>query len=405
MSAQGFGFNYKATSADSYWWARVYDSGLSVNLSNVPTVCVDTSNNIYAFIDSMQAVKFNNAGSIQFQNIDQTSSYTSQAGYATSAGDSYQTGAAGTTNTVILDKRSSSGTLTWVRSLSSLRQNGGAITNSSSDVYVTTRTVSGSTTTGNQIIKVAAAGTISWQREINVSPLATPVRVTLDSSENVFLCGNTVTGAGYLIKYNLSGTYQWYKVINVGLGKAVTDSSGNIYALADGGVAVIKFDTTGAITWQKTIKNSANTCTFNDICIDSSSNIYVCGTDNTSSIGVVAKLNSSGTAQWMTTINFTSASSGSVSPNSIAINSLGSLIVSGQYNPAANNLFIVKVPSTGTRTGTYGDLVYGTGSASLSTPTYTSTTGSLTSSTSSYTIATPSNTLTTTTYTTATTTI
>jgi len=98
--------------------------------------------------------------------------------------------------------------------------------------------------------------------------------------------------------------------------KVKVDSSGNVYM---GGYSntydssngnkvhtgfIVKYDKTGAIQWQRTLSKPGITTGgvyLFDISIDSSGNVYVCGTDE-SRRNFVAKYNNSGVIQWQRTL-------------------------------------------------------------------------------------------------------
>ena len=114
-------------------------------------------------------------------------------------------------------------------------------------------------------------------------------------------------GSGIIFKYNTSGSVQWKKQIgdsddNDFYG-SVTDSSGNLYIAGgydpnagQGKANIIKLNSSGVIQWQKFL---AGTSGYRHMAIDSSNNIYVCGTiDGGPADCLVVKYNTSGSVQW-----------------------------------------------------------------------------------------------------------
>lgn len=405
ISAQAFGFGAKpSAAADSYWWARLYST--SGNLAPSKRFGIDSSNNIYIqyYTSYPGCAKFNNSGVIQFQNEEYGTPLSGGNSFTTSNGTSFYFDNQAATSFSRLINRSSSGAVAWTLRLSRTSYNiwptYGLVANSTGDSYLTLRWASGSTTALNQLVKISSTGTLVWAQSLSFTMTAgQTIYLTLDASENVFLTGST----GFLMKYNSSGVLQWHKTYSTSLQVAATDASGNIYAI-QAGTGVVKFDSTGAIVWQKTIANGSNSVNLVDICVDAGANVYVSGSDNVTSNGIVAKLDSSGAAQWLNTITFSSAAF--TSAYSISINSLGSVVVYGFYDlSSVYNLFVLKVPPNGAKTGTYGALTYASGTLSLTTTSNTVATGSATSSGGSITLAPQSVSTGNTSYTTTTTTI
>jgi hypothetical protein len=189
-----------------------------------------------------------------------------------------------------------------------------------------------------------------------------PGAVDVDSSNNVFVvsCDSGIYSRATVVKYNNLGVGQWGKVLGDGTTVAllyedvVADSSGNVYASgyidsADG--LLVKYDSTGAVTWQikwnisgRTIERgygialSANgniivggivdddvvVIAFNssgavvwaigitagsiqqvtDVTTDSSNNVYIVARNlDSNDSALIVKLNSSGTEQWQRTLS------------------------------------------------------------------------------------------------------
>jgi hypothetical protein len=136
-----------------------------------------------------------------------------------------------------------------------------------------------------------------------------------------------------LIKLNNNGDFQWMTDIgsttnNELFRDLVLDSSGNIYATGHEflgtryGAFTVKFDSSGNVLWQTSLNIGTNILypiAFS-IDIDSSNNVYICGHSRDSDYtGFVAKYNTSGTIQWQRTIKGNSTN-GVTDLNSIFIN-------------------------------------------------------------------------------------
>jgi len=202
------------------------------------------------------------------------------------------------------------------------------------------------------IAKCNSSGTGQWSyRTTNPSFLR---KLTLDSSENVFVVTNANTGARFT-KINSSGTHQWSQLFSSASSAAYdikVDSSGNIYVFGGVGSSawLSKHDSTGALTWQRTLTGTSS-ISASALCLDSSGNIYVTGytTDNSVGKAVIAKYNNSGTIQWQRYLS-TSADTNIYSYD-ISINSTGTFVViAGQYSTTG---FVAKLPTDGSKTGTY----------------------------------------------------
>jgi len=172
----------------------------------------------------------------------------------------------------------------------------------------------------------------------------------------------------------------------------VIDSSGNIYCGGrcrqgwSGYMAfVIKFNSSMVIQWQKTIPNIGY---IQHLAIDSSDNVYAVATSTTSGYkaGWIMKITSSGTIDWSTKITIGSFTDRYPFLKGLTIKGENdNLYLSFVYNinPSSNSptttyhqLFAcIKYPNTGDITGTYGDLVFTSGSLSTSNATMGTRTG------------------------------
>jgi hypothetical protein len=186
-----------------------------------------TSSDKYAFL----VAKYNSSGTIQWQRkLYQSVGNNITQGFATdSSGNSYVSGyslqVTGPPATYYgyIAKYNSSGTLQWQKQFSA----GGAGSfgninfskvDSSGNIYSGCSNYNASTPATTIFLqKLDSSGNVQWQRSYSDSSMQ---QTTLDSSNNVYFCGESVGGAnyrGHIVKYNSSGTIQWQRVIDATL--------------------------------------------------------------------------------------------------------------------------------------------------------------------------------------------
>lgn len=138
--------------------------------------------------------------------------------------------------------------------------------------------------------------------------------IKVDNSGNTLCLVQNSDGNYHLVKYDSSGSVTWQKTFTFtdagGLFRIALDSSGNCYCVGyiytgtTYYLALVKVDTSGTVSWTRRIANSVTTyfATGYQISIDSSDNIYISGYVVTGASGnmrnIVAKYNTSGTIQW-----------------------------------------------------------------------------------------------------------
>jgi hypothetical protein len=195
--------------------------------------------------------------------------------------------------------------------------------------------------------------------------------VAVDGSGNVYFTGiqNRISSpSSFLAKLNSSGALQWVRQLGGGnyfAGLAVT-SSGNVYVtgyVVSGGYAQLelnKIDTSGTNLWTRAITRGSSTFGLNGsgIALDSSENVYVCGTANSNIL--IAQYDSSGNIQFQRSITYSGGASngGGMAVDGTYMYITGYAAVSGRGNDAV----VAKLPKDGSATGTYGAWTYATSS-------------------------------------------
>lgn len=299
----------------------------------------------------------------------------------------------------------------------------GITIDSSGNIYISGffRTTDSGTNYNSFIIKYDSSWNIIWQRYLRDGNIAGSQNtqgndISIDTSGNVYYVGNykNTSGGfgGFIAKYNSSGTLQWQKTLNDGNTAAnqntyiygcTIDTSGNIYicgeyknASAGQNIFIAKYNTSGTIQWQRSLTTSLSaSLQINrsySISIDSSNNLYICGSILTAQRGgFIAKYDSSGTIQWQREIY------GNVSSDfdsyGITIDKNQNIYIVGyvvQINGPLYLSYTIKVASDGSQTGTYYYnnkvyITYTTGTLTDSSSSLTDAVGSLTAGTSSLT--------------------
>ena len=208
----------------------------------------------------------------------------------------------------------------------------------SDNIYVTGTTaggLDGNTSSGGEdifLVKYNSSGVKQWTKQLGTSGSDRGEGVTVDSSDNIYVTGYTQGGLDgntnsggvdlFLVKYNSSGTKQWTKQLGTSSndgGHGVTvDSSNNLYVTGDtsGGLDgntssgnndlfLVKYNSSGTKRWTKRLGTSSNDHGW-EVTVDSSNNLYVTGrtyggldgnTNSGSGDLFLVKYNSSGVKQ------------------------------------------------------------------------------------------------------------
>lgn len=300
----------------------------------------------------------------------------------------------------LIVKTNSSLSTTWQKRITNVTGTNAyfsGVTLDSSNIYAAGRNIDSVTSSVDSLlVKYNTSGVVQWQKGlINNSSGGNEEwkSVTLDNSGNVIVIGEVEnSGLGFfqtqIAKYTAAGVLSWQREygnsasVNVPsyLSDIQKDSDGNLYAIlyirvgTQGGrdIALLKFDTSGNLTWQRAI-GSATGDEPSTIAIDSSNNIYIGGFSGDNSF--LVSYDSSGNVRWQRSITGMERITG------MDISSDGSMLLYGPLFEGTDRVTLAKLPSDGSLTGTYtdGTVTYTYSAASLTayTPTLTWQTSSL----------------------------
>ena len=280
---------------------------------------------------------------------------------------------AGTGDTALIGKLNIDGSHAWSRAFTSNSSGSeyflGMDVDSSGNVYAVGWCNNSSFTNGSNdaiIVKYDTDGNLQWQRSLGHNSTDRSYEVHIDSSDNIFIVGNTTqSGNGYIFvaKYNTSGTLQWQNsfgdsVETYGYG-ITSDSSGNLYVCgphftADRKTSVFKLNSSGTVQWARKITNPTTSGDVfgTNIAVDSSGNVYVLmngeGSGHPSEWRIV-KLDTSQNISWERNIK-SFPNSYSAEAFGIRVDSSGNVYVGGYAPDTSSQAYMsaVKYDSSGT---------------------------------------------------------
>jgi hypothetical protein len=302
----------------------------------------------------------------------------------------------------VVAKYNSSGTIQWQRTLSPATQQiwlQNIAVDSSGNVYVIGLDTDNGGQSSTLLVKYNTSGTIQWQRNYAAVSGSQGTAVAVDSSGNVYAGGYGnygVTNLADLLKFNSSGTKQWHRTLANTSSTLINDlacDDSNVYLAGqtfstDYRAFTAKYNSSGTIQWQRTIDNGAATDSYGGISINSSGDSYCIGGITVSNLlGFISKYNSSGTIQYQRSFAITS--------KNVYLNA-GNVVGDGIYfggrkAKTITDTFFGKVPTDGTKTGTYTldgqSVVYAAGTATEAAGSMTDAAGTVTVNTSTKTDA------------------
>jgi len=442
-SARGEGLFSSIVSLGGNYWSATLTGTYSPTQDIANSIKVDSSGNIYVaargtynlggnLANQLSVSKYNSSGVIQWQKtFSGSGSLSSGLGLdIDSSGNVYVCGVENVFPFLqLITKYNNSGTFQWARNLTDTYKNpadlaSGVSVDSSGNVYVCGYGLDASANSVMSISKWDTSGTIQWQRYLQ--PSGSPIDgvaygIALDSSGNIYVTGyGTINSSGHkaisISKWNNSGTLQWQRTLKdaglnpVGQGNSIAlDSSGNIYVCGFGldsspynVLSISKWNNSGTIQWQSYLRDT-NSGPFTQgygVAVDSSGNVYACGfgrNSSSQSIMSISKWDNSGSILLQRTITDTYTTP-SDQANAITVDNSGNMYVAGFIKDSSGNqvMSISKLPTDGSRTGTYTGstfgITYATSSWTASTTPWTAATSSFNSATTSWTAATSSGT-------------
>jgi hypothetical protein len=153
-----------------------------------------------------------------------------------------------------------------------------------------------------------------------------------DGSGNFYALGYTdqsgLGDSGFLVKFGSDGAVIWQRAIGIGnsIKGIAADSSGNVYCTGFGDKYLFKFNPDGDLVWQRELTGAAT----RSCAIDGSDNIYVCGSLPASNAGLLVKYDTTGAVIWQRTL------ASSVFFSNVSVDSSGNVYVAGQVTISGN---------------------------------------------------------------------
>lgn len=232
------------------------------------------------------------------------------------------------------------------------------VTDKFSNAYVTGFSWGTNSKNDYLTVKYSSNGDVLWSARYNGpgNDLDSANCLVTDISGNVYVTGTSRSGNYYgaedycTIKYNTSGVQQWVARYNGAGASDCTDpdyakiikidAAGNIYVTGDAyntsklfNIVTIKYNNNGVQQWVASYNNNSSNKDdrVNDMFIDNLGNIYLTGLsfqNNQNNDYITLKYNSSGSLLWSARYN--GPASGNDVANSITVDKLGTVFVTGQ---------------------------------------------------------------------------
>ncbi|MFX0058626.1 MAG: SBBP repeat-containing protein [Candidatus Heimdallarchaeota archaeon] len=238
---------------------------------------------------------------------------------------------------------------------------------SSNYVYLAGSTTSfGAENSDMLLVKYDSSGLQQWNRTWGGNDQDWGRGVAVDSSNNVYLAGETYSfGAGYidmiLVKYDSSGVQLWNRTWGGSNSdicfETEVDSFDNVYlagsstsfGAGSSDIVLVKFDSSGVQQWNRTW--GGNNYDWNEgVAVDSSDNVYLAGETNSFGAGstdmALIKYDSSGVQQW----NHTWGGSEHDASEGVAVDSAGNVYFGGatySFGVGDSDMALVKYDSSG----------------------------------------------------------
>jgi hypothetical protein len=366
--------NFYGKSSVSYF-IGIYGPTASSSATQINGATVDSSGNFYFSSRAVPStgstnsywslVKYDSAASLQFQKKLATGQYSNMKNIGKdSSGNVYACGLVynGSTYRTGIVKYNSSGVVQWQRQYDSGQENSGQVcVDTSGNVYF----ISGSSAYGgNSLVKLSTSGSLQWQTGLTFTNGMAFNAVTTDGT-SVFVGANQTPSFSndtrtFLLSFTASaGDLNFATQISVltyvNASGVAYDSSGNVYVTAyydyENASILMKFNSSGTLQWS--LQSTGTGGNFQDVAVDSSGNVYTCGTEYTgNSRLLIVKVNSSGTVQWKRRLG---AGIPQGSGYAITLDSSGAIYAAGfaSYSGGPDKALFIKVPNDGSKTGTY----------------------------------------------------
>jgi len=374
-------FVVKLDSSGNLSWAKTiggadYDYGYSIQqTSDGGYVIAGYTGNYDAGDYDVFVVKLDSSGNLSWAKTIGGADYdygysiqqTSDGGYVvTGETKSYAAGG----SDVFVVKLDSSGNLSWAKTIGGASDDYGySIQQTSDGGYV----ITGSTDSYGAgdfdvfVVKLDSSGNLSWAKTIGGASYGYGNSIQQTSDGGYVIAGHTGSyGAGnadvFAVKLDSSGNLSWAKTIggtNSDYGRSIQQASdggyvitGSTYSYGAGNsdVFVVKLDSSGNLSWAKTIGGADYECSYSIQQTSDGSYVITGFTDSYGAGGFdvfVVKLDSSGNISGCSSVSSTSPSVSSPSPSvsSVALTASSQSLSASSTSPTATS----PTPSTATQ--------------------------------------------------------